>query len=61
MILTVAHTISRVSNDCMIEHNKLERTGLMQETWTITNCPYGALYTTPGKHIGQSRQSTAHY
>jgi len=55
MILTVAHTTIRVSNDCMIEHNKLERTGLMQETWTITNCPCGALNTTLGEHTGQSR------
>jgi hypothetical protein len=61
MILTVAQTISRVSNDCMIQHNELEMRGLMQENWTIANCPYGALNTTPGKHTGQSRYSTAHY
>ena len=61
MILTVAQTTSRVWNDCMIQHNELERTGLMQENWTVANCLYGALNTTPGKHIGQSRYSTAHY
>jgi hypothetical protein len=56
MILTVAQTISRVSNDCMIQHDELEGiVGLMQEHWTTANCPCGALNTTPGKHIGQSR------
>jgi hypothetical protein len=61
MIMTVAQTISRVSNDCMIQHNEWENIGLMQENLTIANSPYGALNTTPGKHIGQSRYSTAHY
>jgi len=55
MILTVAQTTIRASNDCTIQHNELERIGLVQESWTIANCPYGALNTTPGKHIGQLR------
>jgi len=35
MILTVAQTIITASNDCTIQHNELERIGLMQENWTI--------------------------
>jgi hypothetical protein len=36
MILTVAQTIGRVSNGCMILQNELERIDLIKENWTVS-------------------------